>query len=167
MLEVLDTRLLSVLVWYHLTFLAISVAMLGIAAGAVLVFVGGPFWSPERVTQWLPRVGVAFALVLTLSHIANLTISFPLMDDTSVIEIVSIGIATLVLTLPFIVSGVVVTLVLTRTNAPVSLGVAAFIDLGVKVPSHHLVLVTADHIATLIDGAATTRNREHRFLTTR
>ena len=41
MLEVLDTRLLSVLTWYHLSFLAVSVAMLGMAAGAVLVFVGG------------------------------------------------------------------------------------------------------------------------------
>lgn len=119
MLEVLDTRLLSVLAWYHLTFLAISVAMLGMAAGAVLVFAGGGFWSPERVTRWLPRVGIAFALVLALSHIANLTIPFPLVHDTSVTEIASIGIATLVLTLPFTVSGVVVTLVLTRTNAPI------------------------------------------------
>jgi hypothetical protein len=47
MLEVLDTRLLSVLVWYHLTFLAISVAMLGMAAGAVIVFAGGAWWSPR------------------------------------------------------------------------------------------------------------------------
>src|ERR1017187_4981492 len=119
MLEGLDTRLLSVLAWYHLTFLAISVAMLGMAAGAVLVFAGGAIWSPERVMAWLPRVGIAFAVVLALSHIANLTIPFPMVHDTSVSEFVSIAVATLVLTLPFVVSGVVVTLVLTRTNAPI------------------------------------------------
>ncbi|MBI2219642.1 MAG: hypothetical protein HYU53_00340 [Acidobacteria bacterium] len=34
-LEVLDSRLLSVLTWYHLSFFAVSLAMLGMAAGAV------------------------------------------------------------------------------------------------------------------------------------
>jgi hypothetical protein len=116
MLEVLDTRLLSVLAWYHLTFLAISVAMLGMAAGAVLVFAGGPWWSPERVTRWLPGLGAALAITLTLSHFANLTIPFPVVHDLWASEMVPIGIATLVLTLPFVFSGVVVTLVLTRTR---------------------------------------------------
>ncbi len=40
-LEILDSRLLSVLTWYHLGFFAVSLAMLGMAAGAVLVFLGG------------------------------------------------------------------------------------------------------------------------------
>jgi len=35
LLETLDARLLSVLTWYHLSFLAVSLAMLGMAAGAV------------------------------------------------------------------------------------------------------------------------------------
>ena len=37
LLELLDARLLSVLTWYHLSFLALSLAMLGGAGGAVLV----------------------------------------------------------------------------------------------------------------------------------
>ena len=37
-LEILDTRLLSVLTWYHLAFLAVSVAMFGMSAGAVHVY---------------------------------------------------------------------------------------------------------------------------------
>src|SRR6476660_6537272 len=71
MLEVLDTRLLAVLTWYHLSFLAVSVAMLGMAAGAVLVFVAGDRLSPERVARLLPPVTVAFAVVLALSHLAS------------------------------------------------------------------------------------------------
>ena len=40
-LEILDTRLLSVLTWYHLSFFAVSIAMFGMAAGAVHVYLGG------------------------------------------------------------------------------------------------------------------------------
>src|ERR1700742_995637 len=76
-LETLDTRLLSVLTWYHLSFLAVSVAMLGMAAGAVLVFVGGDLFSPERAVRVLPVAGAAFALALPISHVANLVIPFP------------------------------------------------------------------------------------------
>ena len=38
MLEVLLTRITSVLAWYHLAFFVISLAMLGMTAGAVAVF---------------------------------------------------------------------------------------------------------------------------------
>src|SRR5262249_8678841 len=37
-LEVVDTRILSVLTWYHLAFLAISLALLGMTAGALWVY---------------------------------------------------------------------------------------------------------------------------------
>ena len=40
LVEILSTRLLSVLTWYHLSFLAVSLAMLGMASGAVFVFRG-------------------------------------------------------------------------------------------------------------------------------
>ena len=38
LVELLDTRLLSVLTWYHVSFLAVSLAMLGTAAGAIALF---------------------------------------------------------------------------------------------------------------------------------
>ena len=64
MLEVLDTRLLSVLTWYHFSFFAVSVAMLGMAAGAVAVLFGvmhSPYdngrlflpWLAETQTPWV------------------------------------------------------------------------------------------------------------------
>ena len=76
-LEVLDTRLLSVLTWYHLSFFAVSVAMLGLAAGAVLVFVSGDLFASGRAVRWLPLSATVFALTLPLSHVANLVIPFP------------------------------------------------------------------------------------------
>ena len=121
MLEVLDTRLLSVVTWYHLSFLAVSVAMLGMAAGAVLVFVGGDLFSPDRAVRILPAAGLAMALALPVAHVANLVIPFPAVRGGSPAELAALAISTLVLTIPFVISGVVVTLALTRTRAPIGI----------------------------------------------
>src|ERR671915_378650 len=94
MLEVLDTRLLSVLTWYHLSFLAVSVAMLGMAAGAVMVFVAGDVFSPERATRSLPVAALVFAAALPISHIANLTIPFPSVRGGAPAELAALAIAT-------------------------------------------------------------------------
>ncbi len=119
MLEVLDTRLLSVLTWYHLSFVAISVAMLGMAGGAVLVFLGGSLFDPARVPGILPRAATAFAITLAASHLANLAIPIPAESGASPQEVTALALSTLVLAVPFIVSGVVVTIALTRTGAPI------------------------------------------------
>lgn len=114
MLEVLDSRLLSVLAWYHLSFLAISVAMLGMAAGAVVVFVSGRIRASH-----LPHAAAAFAIVLAVSHVANLAIPFPPVRAVLLPDLAALAVATGVLTAPFVVSGIVVTLALTRTGAPI------------------------------------------------
>ena len=67
MLEVLDSRLLSVLTWYHLSFLAVSLAMLGMAAGAVLVFLGGARFA-ANVRRRSRRRRLAFAIAIPISH---------------------------------------------------------------------------------------------------
>ncbi len=77
MLEVLDTRLLSVLTWYHLSFVAVSMAMLGMAAGAVLVFLGGDLFDWDRVPGLLPFGTLLFAFAIVLCHIGNLVIPIP------------------------------------------------------------------------------------------
>ena len=105
MLEVLDTRLLSVVTWYHLSFLAVSVAMLGMAGGAVLVFVGGELFAPDRVTRILPGATLALALTIPISHVANLSMPFPGMHGFPPSQIAALAVATLVLALPFVVSG--------------------------------------------------------------
>jgi hypothetical protein len=127
MLEVLDTRLLSVVTWYHLSFLAVSVAMLGMAGGAVLVFVGGDLFAPERVPRLLPGATLALALAIPISHVANLAMPMPGVRGFSPSEIAGLGVATLVLAIPFVISGVVVTLALTRTG--MSVGVLYGADL--------------------------------------
>ncbi len=128
MLEVLDTRLLSVLTWYHLSFVAVSMAMLGMAAGAVLVFLGGDLFSWERVPGLLAPATLVFAIAIVLCHIGNLVIPIPAISGFAARPIAALGVATIVLTIPFVISGVIVTASLTRTSAPV--GILYAVDLA-------------------------------------
>src|SRR3954470_6591182 len=72
LLEILDSRLLSVLTWYHLSFLAVSLAMLGMAAGAIHVFLDTAATSSEAALARLPRVALALAASMALSHLVVL-----------------------------------------------------------------------------------------------
>jgi hypothetical protein len=115
-LEILDARLLSVLTWYHLAFLAVSVAMLGMAGGAMLVFRGGDRYRGDGAIRELPRVTMWLALAIPVSHLLNLIIPIPLLEQFSVMEVAAIALSTVVLGTPFLAAGVVVTLALTRTG---------------------------------------------------
>ena len=62
MLQIVETRIISVTSWYHLAFFVISIAMFGLTAGAVWVYLppravppGAAVLSPERrLTQLRP-----------------------------------------------------------------------------------------------------------------
>jgi hypothetical protein len=119
MLEILDSRLLSVLTWYHLAFLAVSLAMLGMAAGAVFVFLRSDAFTPARAAKALPRYCTWLAISIPLSHFLNLIIPIPLLERFAVMEIIAITLSTIVLAVPFFLAGIVVTLALTKTEAPI------------------------------------------------
>ena len=59
LLETLDARLLSVLTWYHLSFLAVSLAMLGMAGGAVFVFLRPDRFDPDHAPAGAGAGGAA------------------------------------------------------------------------------------------------------------
>lgn len=113
LLETLDARLLSALTWYHLGFLAVSLAMLGMAAGAVYVFLRDP-----KVAS-LPRWCLAFAASVPVSHLLNLAIPIPVLEQITAMELITLALSTIVLGAPFFLSGVVVTLALTRTGGSI------------------------------------------------
>ena len=58
--EITLSRLLSVVAWYHLGFFAISVAMLGITACSISVFLGDRAFSGLRLILSVRRAGFAF-----------------------------------------------------------------------------------------------------------
>ena len=118
MYEVLLTRIFSVTMWYHFAFVAISVAMFGMTAGAVLVYLFPNYFSQERTKQQLTLGALLFALSIVVSFLTHLSIPFVL--DRSIVSLFSIAFTYLVLSIPFIFSGVCVCLALTRFPRQVS-----------------------------------------------
>lgn len=114
--EVLLTRITSVVAWYHLAFFVISLAMLGMTAGAVIVFVRPKSFRDEDITARLVQGSGLLALLMPIGVWAALQIPLePITSAASFAETLGYGIA---LAIPFTVSGVVLTLALTRAGMP-------------------------------------------------
>jgi hypothetical protein len=114
LLEILDARLLSVLTWYHLSFLAVSVAMLGMAAGAVRVFVAGPAFEGRAAFERLPGLALGFALAMAVTHVVTLAIPLAVHPIDSPVGFIAFTTTIALLTVPFYLSGMAVTVALTR-----------------------------------------------------
>ena len=119
LLEIVDSRLLSVITWYHLSFVAISVAMLGAAAGGVAVFSSPAVFpqgaGPRQLAVWAGR----YALAIPLSHLLSLAIPLPGGAQWAAMDLVVLTLAIGVIAVPFVLGGIVTTLALTRGTAPV------------------------------------------------
>lgn len=115
--EVALTRLLSVITWYHLAFLAISTAMLGMTAGAVNVYL-----HPSRFQQHsvLPEAGRASAwyAISAVFGLVVLCLVPVVMPDTTM-GVMSLLVVAAMSALPFYFAGIVVTVMLTKTTLPV------------------------------------------------
>jgi spermidine synthase len=118
LLEILNSRLLSVLTWYHLSFVAVSLAMLGLAAGAVRVFLGGRQFEGEEAIRRLPALTLAFTGTMVASHLVSLCIPLATTGPSAPVAFVALATVIAVLTVPFFYSGVVVTIALTRGQGP-------------------------------------------------
>jgi spermidine synthase len=119
LLEIVDSRLLSVVTWYHLSFVAISVAMLGAAAGAVAVFASPERFDPARSTRDLAIWAGRFAIAIPVSHLISLVIPMPDGQVWTAMNVIVLAVVLGVVAVPFAVGGIVATLALTRTHAPV------------------------------------------------
>jgi SAM-dependent methyltransferase len=116
LLELINTRLLSVVTWYHLSFFAVSTAMFGMAAGAIRVYRGGESFEGESARRALASWSTALAVAIPLSHI--LVLCIPIRLGTSAITISGLIATTLAIATPFFISGVVVAIALTRIPGP-------------------------------------------------
>src|SRR5207249_3228013 len=104
-LELFLTRIFSVTMWYHFAFMAISLAMLGLAAGAVLVEV----MEKRDPHTTLAKTGLMFALSSAVCFTAQLYI--PADPET---EIWWTTLAFTIIAVPFVFAGMVVCVALTR-----------------------------------------------------
>jgi hypothetical protein len=116
LVEISTARLLSVVTWYHLSFFAVSLAMLGTAAGAVSVFVFGKSLHGEGARVALARTSLAFAISIPVCHVLSLMAPLPPLDEVTLSALLRATPLVLALTAPFYLSGVVVTIALTRVG---------------------------------------------------
>lgn len=115
-IEVLCTRLLSIIAWYHLSFLAVSIAMLGMAAGAVRTYIRKDLFNTETAPGALARYSTLFAISIPVCHVVILCI--PIQENATPNVVAAVAVTIVVLTIPFFLSGIVVTLALTRIPGP-------------------------------------------------
>jgi hypothetical protein len=114
--QTLQTRILSVIAWYYMAFFAISVAMLGMTVGAVWVYL----WRERFQSTPLPVTLSNFALLAALAMPASVVVQFCLITSTvmSLTTVISWTLLLTVMALPYVFSGVVVSLALTRSPLP-------------------------------------------------
>jgi hypothetical protein len=112
MFEVLITRIFSVTMWYHFAFIAISVAMFGMTAGAIIVYLNPKSFAVELTNQHLCK----YATWLGVSFLGALMIYLliPVDPGLNFYGFLSVGSAYLLFAVPFTLSGIVICLALTR-----------------------------------------------------
>lgn len=117
MLQVVQTRILSVVAWYHLAFFAISMAMFGMTAGAVWLYLRRERYTEATLSYHLSHYSAAFAVSIAASLLVQLTLS-PIVSRTLSAVWTWMELA-LCIAVPFFFSGIVVSLALTRGPFPI------------------------------------------------
>ncbi|MCB8819350.1 spermidine synthase family protein [Microvirga rosea] len=119
MLQIVETRIVSVTSWYHLAFFVISIAMFGLTAGAVWVYLRPDTYRAEHFSYHLAVASLCFALATVFALLVQLTIVTSL--PASVMSLVVWTEFAIALALPFFFSGIVVSFALTRSPYPIGI----------------------------------------------
>ena len=119
MIQIIQTRILSVVSLYYIAFFSISMAMLGLTAGALIVYFKLDKVNPRNVCSFLSRISIAFALSIAACFVLQL--ASPLVNVKLVTFVVIWLKAILLLATPFVFGGIAVSLALTRSSFAVGI----------------------------------------------
>lgn len=117
--QVVQTRILSVIAWYYLAFFAISVAMLGMTAGAVWVYVKRRRFTPETFSTTLSNTSLLTAVAMPASVLVQFCLITTLLPALT--SVLAWALLMGAMTVPYVYAGITVSLALTRSPFPVSL----------------------------------------------
>ncbi len=118
MYEILLTRIFSVTMMYHFAFVALSVAMFGMTAGALIVYLTPRVFGREDTARRLGAFSVLFPIAIVVSFLTQLSIPFRF--HPSIVAIYAVVLSYCVIAVPFVASGIVVCLTLTGYPSRVS-----------------------------------------------
>jgi hypothetical protein len=147
MYEIALTRIFSVTMWYHLAFVAISVAMFGMTVGALVVYLAPGWFPPAGVGRQLGLSALLFGVGIVGSLLTHLAVPFTF--ELSLRGLGTVVFTYVVVAVPFVFGGIAVTLALTRFPAQVARLYAA--DLVGAAAGCVLVIVALD----ITDGPTT------------
>jgi hypothetical protein len=116
--QVLLTRIFSVTMWYHFAFVAISIAMFGMTAGALAVYLLRRWFPPAHLKTQLAVAALVYSILIVLSFLTQLSV--PFIVHPSVVAAYSLAFTVVVISVPFVVSGACVSLALTQFGRRVS-----------------------------------------------
>lgn len=113
-LQILQSRLFSVVTWYHLSFLTVSIAMFGLTLGAIAVYRG----EKEEQERNLPTILRATSRSFGLSILAALAIqvAVPIIHTNLKTVIFTLPLVAAATTLAYYHAGKLVSLCLTRSG---------------------------------------------------
>ena len=156
MLQIIETRLISVILWYHLAFLAISMAMLGMTVGSLLVYFKAELFTARQLLDHLTWIGAAMAISIMLSMGGLISTIAPSTTANTAAMSTFIWLKLIVTLLPpYVLAGMAVSLALTRSPWPV--GIVYAVDLVGAACGCLVVLAVltwADPISALMGTAA-------------
>lgn len=118
MLQIIETRILSVILWYHLAFFAISMAMFGLTAGALWVFTQKDRFTFDNLPYYLAIFSLAYAVATVLSILLQMTLALTFTGSTGFISMIFLAVY---LAVPNFFAGLTISLALTRSPYPIGL----------------------------------------------
>ncbi len=109
-LQVLITRILGAVLFYHFGFLTISLALLGAGAGAIMVYVR-PWWFERRpLEQLLALWASAFGLLLVLTPLLLVRLDYTFESHVTARFALTLALVCVIAAMPFLAGGIVVAL---------------------------------------------------------
>jgi hypothetical protein len=156
MIQIVETRLISVMLWYHLAFFAISMAMLGMSAGSLLIYFKSDLFPRERLFENLVWISTAFSISVVLSTLSLITTIAPSGVAGTLLMTAVVWLKLIFILLPpYVLAGMAISLALTRSPYPV--GVVYGVDLLGASSGCLIILVVlswADAVSVLFFVAA-------------
>jgi hypothetical protein len=128
-LQIIETRILSVIAVYHLAFLAISMAMFGMTAGALIVYFRQDFFRTDRLSENLTWISSLFGVSVVVSMLALISSVVVSPGDVRPLMLVVLWAKVIaILAPPYVFLGMAVSLALTKSPWP--LGLVYGVDLA-------------------------------------
>jgi hypothetical protein len=109
-LQVLLTRLFSAVLFYHFSFLAISLGLLGTGAGALLVYVRPEWFARRALRAELARWAALLGVLLAVAPLVLVRLDYSFAGEVSAAFVAALAAASLIAALPFTVAGIAIAL---------------------------------------------------------